>query len=272
LRMALTFSDYVVTEAGFGFDLGAEKFFDIMCGTCGLSPHASVLVATVRALKYHGGVPLKQLEKPDPAAVVRGLGNLEKHLENMSAFGICSIVAVNRFAADTDEEVSVITQRCKDLGVLCAQSTAHAHGGAGAEDLAQKIIAVADGCRNRYTPLYDWNSPVMDKIRTIAQTMYGAKAIDYTGHAKKDLRTIKRLGLHTLPVCIAKTQKSLSDNPKLLGRPKDFVVTVREIQIASGAGFIIPITGDIVRMPGLPRRPAAESLDVDQGGRITGLS
>ncbi len=270
-RMGLSLSDYVVTEAGFGFDLGAEKFFDIKCVSAGLSPRAVVLVATVRALKYHGGAPLSELKTPNPQAVAEGLENLEKHLENIRQFRVPAVVAINRFTSDTDEEIAVIEQRCRELGVPAVDSDVWARGGAGAEQLAARVAEVADGNGQPFTPLYDWAAPVEDKIQTVATRIYGAGAIDYMPKARADLRKIEQLGLSKLPVCIAKTQKSLSDNPKLLGRPKDFIVTVREIEIAAGAGFLIPITGNIMRMPGLPSVPAAEQIDIDEDGVITGL-
>lgn len=270
-KMGLSLSDYVVTEAGFGFDLGAEKFLDIKCVSAGIEPHVAVLVATVRALKYHGEVPLSNIKSPDAAAVERGLGNLEKHVENMRKFNICPVVAINHFADDTEEEIAVIKNKCKEMGVKVAVAKVHAMGGEGAVELATIVSQVAESCNSKMQPLYDWSWPIEKKIETIAKRIYGASAIDYTPQAMLDLKKIENLGLQKLPVCIAKTQKSLSDNPKLLGRPEDFVVTVREIEIAAGAGFIIPITGNIMRMPGLPENPAAENIDIDDKGKITGL-
>ncbi len=271
-KMGLSLSDYVVTEAGFGFDLGAEKFFDIKCRYGDLSPKAVVLVATVRALKVHGGVKIADLNQPNPQAVISGLSNLEKHIENMNHFEICSIVTLNRFPTDTDEEIAIIRDKCREMKVKFALSEVFQHGGKGGIELAEAVIEVAEKCVGSFKPLYEWDWTVERKIETVAKTIYGANAIDYASHAKTDLNTIYKLGLDELPVCIAKTQKSLSDNPDLLGRPKDFVVTVREIQIASGAGFIIPITGDIMRMPGLPAKPAAEQMDIDDEGNIVGLT
>ncbi len=270
-KMAMAYSDYTVTEAGFGFDLGAEKFFDIKCKSAGLSPKAAVLVATVRALKLHGGVSLKDITQPDPGAVEKGLGNLEKHIENMEQFNLCPVVAVNRFPTDTDEELAIVKNRAQSLGVGCAVSDVWKKGGEGALELGELVIKAAERCISEFKPLYEWEWPVQDKIEAVAKKMYGAEAVDYLHHAKSDIKKIKKLGLEGLPVCIAKTQNSLSDNPKLLGRPRDFIVTVREIQIASGAGFLIPITGDIVRMPGLPRHPAAEKIDIDNKGNIEGV-
>lgn len=270
-RMGLSLSDYVVTEAGFGFDLGAEKFFDIKCQSAGLSPRAVVLVATVRALKYHGGVPLGELKAVKPEAVAAGLPNLEKHLENIKLFGVPAVVAINRFAGDDEAEIAVIRERASQLGVTAVVANGWAEGGGGTTELAEAVVAAIGDKTVPFQPLYDWDWPVERKIETVATRIYGAKAIDYTPKARADLRKITRLGLEGLPVCIAKTQKSLSDNPKLLGRPKDFVATVREIEIASGAGFLIPVTGDIMRMPGLPAEPAAERIDIDEDGNIEGL-
>lgn len=270
-KMGLSLSDFVVTEAGFGFDLGAEKFFDIKCVKAGLNPSAVVLVATVRALKYHGGVKLDALKEENTEALKKGIENLEKHVENMKKFNICPIVALNRFATDTEAEIQLVAEKCKELGVPMEVADVWAKGGEGAEKLARLTAKVAEQCLCQLRPLYDWNWSVEKKIATIATEIYGAAAIDYTPQAKNDLKKIQALGLDKLPVCIAKTQKSLSDNPKLLGRPKDFIVTVRQIEIASGAGFVVPITGDIMRMPGLPDSPAAERIDIDAEGHITGL-
>lgn len=270
-KMGLTLSDYVVTEAGFGFDLGAEKFFDIKCVKAGLNPSAVVLVATIRALKYHGGVKLDALKEENTEALKKGIENLEKHVENMKKFNICPIVAINRFATDTENEIKIIADKCQELGVTMEVAEVWAKGGEGAEKLARLTAKVAEQCLCQLKPLYDWNWSVEKKIETIAKEIYGAAAIDYTSQAKADLKKIKSLGLENLPVCVAKTQKSLSDNPLLLGRPKDFIVTVRQIEIASGAGFVIPITGDIMRMPGLPDTPAAVNIDIDEKGHISGL-
>ena len=270
-RMGLTLSDFVVTEAGFGFDLGAEKFFDIKCVKAGLEPSAVVLVATVRALKYHGGVKIDQLKEPNVEALKKGIGNLEKQVENMKKFNICPVVAINKFESDTEEEIAYLAQKCNELEVPMEVAEVWAKGGAGAENLAKLVAKVAEQCSCTLKPLYEWEWSVEKKIETVAKELYGAAAIDYTSEAKNDLKKVMDLGLDKLPVCIAKTQKSLSDNPKVLGRPKDFVVTVRQIEIASGAGFIIPITGSIMRMPGLPDIPAAEKIDIDNNGKITGL-
>jgi formate--tetrahydrofolate ligase len=270
-RMGLTLSDYVVTEAGFGFDLGAEKFYDIKCRYANLSPSAAVLVATARALKYHGGKNLKEVSQPDPEALRKGLGNLEKHIENMKQFAICPVVAINKFITDTDEELLIIKDKCTEMGIPVAVANVWGEGGEGALELAEIVGRVADRCSSHFQPLYEWEWPIEKKIETVAKKIYGAEYVDYLPKAKKDIEKILGLGLEKLPVCIAKTQKSLSDNPDLIGRPKDFVVTVREIEIASGAGFIIPITGEIMRMPGLPEFPAAENIDIDDDGNISGL-
>jgi formate--tetrahydrofolate ligase len=271
-RMGMSLSDYVITEAGFGFDLGAEKFFDIKCVSSGLMPKAVVLVATIRALKYHGGMPLKDLTKPNVEALKKGLPNLEKHIENIKKFSIDPVLTINKFATDSKEEINVILKEAQKLGVRAAVADVWGQGGKGAEDLADVLVnVIAENNHKHFTPMYNWKWPIEKKIEIIARRIYGAKAIDYTPKAKLDLKKINDLGLNEVPVCIAKTQKSLSDNPKLLGRPKDFVVTVREIEIAAGAGFVVPITGNIMRMPGLPAKPAAENIDIDNDGRITGL-
>lgn len=270
-KMGLSISDYVVTEAGFGADLGAEKFLDIKCQSAGLSPKAVVLVATIRALKYHGGAELDSLKEPNPEAVAKGLENLEKHLENVAQFNLKPVVAINRFLTDSEEEIQIIKDRCAALGVPAVLADVWAKGGEGAEELARKVAEVAESVEEDFQPIYDWEASVEDKIAAVATKVYGANSVEYTPKAKSDLRKIKRLGLENLPVCIAKTQKSLSDNPKLIGRPRDFFITVREIEIAAGAGFLVPITGSIMRMPGLPTIPSAEKIDIDEAGNITGL-
>ncbi|MDD4309011.1 MAG: formate--tetrahydrofolate ligase [Candidatus Cloacimonetes bacterium] len=270
-KTALRLSDYVVTEAGFGFDLGAEKFFDLVCKYGGFCTDAVVLVATVRALKMHGGAKLKDISSPNPKAVEAGLVNLAKHLENIHKFGMKSVVAVNRFPTDTEEELKLIVDFVKEKYFDVSVVDFHAKGGEGGLELASKVIGLVDKDICSYRGLYDWNSPVEDKIFTIASEIYGAQKVDYTADAKADLKKINKYGFDKLPICIAKTQKSLSDNPELIGRPKDFLVTVREIVIASGAGFLIPITGEIMRMPGLPKHPSAEMIDVESDGNISGL-
>lgn len=270
-RMALHLADYVVTEAGFGFDLGAEKFFDIKATIGGLAPAAVVLVATVRALKMHGGAAKNALTDPDPAAVLRGLPNLEKHLENIQCFGQAPIVALNRFGNDTKEEIEVVERRCAELGVPFAVADHFARGGEGALDLASTVVAAAAGGPRPVVPLYASSDPVPEKILKVAQRMYGARNVVLTKTAERDLRDVQRLGYSSLPVCIAKTQNSLSDDPSRRGRPRDFDITVRGIQINAGAGFLVVLTGDIMRMPGLPERPLAADLDV-RDGNIVGLS
>ncbi|HXQ20112.1 MAG TPA: formate--tetrahydrofolate ligase [Candidatus Acidoferrales bacterium] len=264
-RMAMHLADWAVTEAGFGFDLGAEKFFDIKCVGAGLDPVAVVLVATVRALKMHGGVGLSELRTPDPGAVIRGLPNLDKHIENIGYFGEPPVVALNRFAGDTDEEIDVVRRRCAELRVPFAVAEHHARGGTGAVTLAQAVMAHAEKRGKPFRPLYDWAQAVPDKVRAVAQKMYGARGVVFTKSAERDLADVRRLGYEGLPVCIAKTQSSLSDDPARRGRPTDFDVTVRGIQINAGAGFLVVLTGDILRMPGLPRRPLAESIDLRDG-------
>ena len=270
-RMGMTFSDYTVTEAGFGFDLGAEKFFDIKCQSANLSPKAVVLTTTIRALKYHGGAPLNSLKTPNLKALAKGIPNLEKHIENIQLFNIPPVIAINKFETDADEEIALVMAAAQKLGVSVALAEVWAKGGAGALELAKKVVKAAEESDQNFRPLYDWRQSVKEKIETIATKIYGAEYVDYTSRAKRDLRKIEDLNLGHLPVCIAKTQKSLSDNPALLGRPKDFIITVREIEIASGAGFLVPITGDIMRMPGLPAHPASELIDVDMEGNISGL-
>ncbi|MEO9803524.1 MAG: formate--tetrahydrofolate ligase [Reichenbachiella sp.] len=270
-KTGLSLSEYVVTEAGFGFDLGAEKFFDIKCVSAGLSPKAVVLVATVRALKYHGGVAVADLQKENLEALDKGLANLEKHVENIDLFNIHPVVAINKFTSDTDAEIDLIRTRCLELGVKVEIADVWGQGGNGAIELAKDVVATVEANNVKFTPMYDWSQSVEEKIDILAKKIYGAKAIDYTAKAKANLKKIDRLGLSGLPVCIAKTQKSLSDNPALLGRPKDFVVTVREIEIAAGAGFLVPITGSIMRMPGLPEHPASEKIDITDDGTIEGL-
>ena len=271
-KTALRLADYVVTEAGFGFDLGAEKFFDIVCRYGEFCTSAVVLVATVRALKMHGDAKLKDLANPDPAAVKKGLANLEKHLENIHKFGMKSVVALNRFSTDTEKEIKIITDFCHQKNTAVEVVDYFQKGSKGGLNLAQKIVELIDKEKCTLKPLYNWNSPVEEKIYKVATEIYGAVNIDFTGNARKQLKNIYKQGFDKLPVCIAKTQKSLSDNPELLGRPKDFLVTVREILIAAGAGFLIPVTGEIMRMPGLPKKPNAELIDIDNKGNISGLS
>lgn len=275
-NLALRLGEVAVTEAGFGFDLGAEKFFDIVSPYGGFRPDMVVLVATVRALKMHGGVNKKELDKENPEAVKQGGENLAKHVENIRKFSVSPLVAINVFPGDSDGELREVEKICTALDVEYAVSRHYAQGGAGAAELANKAMNLLnqqeDAGESRGKPLYDWNSSVQEKVETVARQIYGAQAVDFTSAAKKDLKTIESRGYDNLPVCIAKTQASLSDNPKLLGRPKDFLVTVRRILINSGAGFLVPLTGDIMRMPGLPRNPSALEIDIDDDGNIHGLS
>ncbi len=269
-RTALHLADYVVTEAGFGFDLGAEKFFDIKCRGAGFDPAAVVLVATVRALKMHGGKRLADLGLPAPAAVERGLPNLEKHIESIRSFRKRAVVALNRFTTDTEEEIAVVRAFCDRLAAPFAVATHFKDGAAGAHDLAQAVLGMCQTPGTPFAPLYPLDAPVVDKIRSVAQKMYGADNVAFTKSAERELHEIEELGYAGLPVCIAKTQNSLSDDPQLSGRPRDFDVTVRGLQINAGAGFLVVLTGDILRMPGLPRVPQAVHIDLVDGA-ITGL-
>lgn len=270
-KMGLSLADYVVTEAGFGSDLGAEKFFDIKCVKAGLKPNAVVLVATIRALKYHGGVAVADLKQENLEALRKGMENLEKHIENMRKFNVAPIVAVNRFLDDTPAEIKLVQDRCAELGVKAVMADVWAKGGEGAEELAQVVADTIESSTQEFKPLYDWNAPIEEKIETVAREIYGADGVDYTAQAKTDIKNIIELGLDKCPVCIAKTQNSLSDNPKMIGRPRNFRITVRGFDIAAGAGFIVPLTGTMMRMPGLPNIPAAEGIDIDAKGEITGL-
>lgn len=270
-RLALHLADWAVTEAGFAFDLGAEKFFDIKCRVAGLDVAAVVLVATVRALKYHGGGALESLTEPNPELVELGLPNLEKHIENIRLFGKEPIVALNRFATDHPAEIEVVRKRCQELGVVVAEADHFARGGEGARELARAVLAVGRGPVQPFRPLYPLEAPLAQKIFLVASQMYGAKKVVFTKAAERELEDLERLGYHRLPICIAKTQNSLSDDPKLRGRPQDFEVTVRNLAVSAGAGFVVVLTGEILRMPGLPKRPLAEQIDyVD--GKIVGLA
>lgn len=270
-RMALGYADYVITEAGFASDLGAEKFLDIKCRISGLWPRAVVIVATCRALKLHGGVAFKDVNQPDPRAVERGLPNLEKHIENMQSFGFQPVVAINLFHSDTPEEIATVESFCEGRGVRVARSDAFARGGEGVEDLARAVVEVVEHGPTRPHFLYPLEMPAEDKVATIARRLYGATGVAFDGKARADLDRARRMGLGNLPVCIAKTQNSLSDDPTRQGRPEGFEVTVREVRISSGAGFLVAIAGNILTMPGLPKSPAALSIDVDEDGRAKGL-
>ena len=270
-RMGMSLSDYTVTEAGFGADLGAEKFLNIKCQSAGLSPKAVVLTTTIRALKYHGGANLNSLTDENVDALKKGLPNLEKHLENIKQFNIVPIIAINKFVTDSDSEVAIIEEFAATNKVRFALAEVWEKGGNGALDLAKQVVEVVESGESNFKPLYQWDEDVKTKIKTIATKIYGASNVEYAAKAKKNLSTIAALGLENLPICMAKTQKSLSDDPKLLGRPSGFTITIREIEIAAGAGFLIPITGDMMRMPGLPAHPASENISIDNEGNISGL-
>lgn len=270
-KIALKLSDYVITEAGFGADLGAEKFFDIKCRYANLKPDAVVLVATIRALKYNGGVKKDELKQENVHALKKGFVNLEKHVENLRKFGVPVIVAINHFDTDTHEEVEYIKNRCKNMGVEVAFSQVFAKGGDGGIELAEKLIRMIKTTPSNFNPLYDVNQPIKQKIETIAREIYGAKGVVYSGSAEKSIRKIEDMSMDKLPICMAKTQYSLSDDPALLGRPENFNINVKEIKLSAGAGFIVVLTGDIMTMPGLPKVPAADKIDIDENGVITGL-
>ena len=269
-KMGLSLSEYVVTEAGFGADLGAEKFFNIKSVYAGLKPEAVVLVATVRALRYHGGK--KDYNSPDIQAVKDGLVNLEKHIENIRKFGINPIVAINKFPNDTKEEIDIIMQHCNSLGTTAVLAEEWEKGGAGMTDLAREVIKSVEEGQNHFKPLYDWNLPVKEKIAIIAKEIYGANDVEYSKKASATIKKIEQLGYGHLPIVMAKTQKSLSDNPAKYGRPENFNIFVREVELNTGAGFIIPILGKLMRMPGLPSKPASVNMFIDNNGKITGLS
>jgi len=271
-KMGLSLSDYVITEAGFGADLGAEKFLDIKCVSGGLKPEAVVLVATIRALRHHGGATKDQYNDANPERVTNGFANLEKHIENIKKFGLNPVVAINAFPTDSDEEVKIIIDKCAQMGVQAIVAKGFADGGNGMTELAQAVVKEVESGENNFKQLYDWNLPIKDKIEKIAKEIYGADGVDYAKQALTDLKKIDALGLNALPICMAKTQKSFSDNDKLLARPTDFRVTVREFEFAAGAGFIIPILGKMMRMPGLPATPASEGMFIDNDGKISGLS
>ena len=271
-RLALKLGDYCITEAGFGSDLGAEKFLDIKCRLAGLKPNCIVVVATVRALKYNGGVPKAELAKENVPALEKGIENLRAHVENMHKYNVPVVVAINRFGTDTDAELKVIDDCCKSLGVEYALSEVFAKGGEGGVELAKTVCKVIDeNPESRFAPIYDLDLTVEEKIRTIAQKIYGADDVTFTNQAMKSLKDIKALGGDALPVCIAKTQYSLSDDPTLLGRPTGFNITIRDLRLSNGAGFVVAYAGDVMTMPGLPKVPSAEKIDVDGNGVIHGL-
>ena len=270
-QTGLKLADYTITEAGFGADLGAEKFFDIKCRYAGLKPDAAVIVATVRALKMHGGVPKTELKTPNVEAVKKGLVNLEKHIENVKKFGVPCVVAINIFAQDTAEELEAVREHCAKHGVNVALSDVFAKGGEGGIELAKEVIALADSGESKFAPIYPLEMSLKGKIETIAKEIYGADGVNYTKEADKALKEFEELGYGNLPICMAKTQYSFSDDPALLGRPSGFKITIRNCRIAAGAGFIVVLTGDVMTMPGLPKVPAAEKIDVTDDGVISGL-
>ncbi len=270
-RLALKLADYCITEAGFGSDLGAEKFMDIKCRMAGLAPDCVVVVATVRALKYNGGVPKAELSTENVEALKKGIVNLKAHVENMHKFGVPVVVAINRFGTDTDAELGVIDSCCRELGVSYALSEVFGKGGEGGMELAKTVCDVIDCKKSKFAPIYPDDAPVEEKINAIASKIYGAAGVAFTNQANKSLKEIKALGGDKMPVCIAKTQYSLSDDPTLLGRPTGFTVTIRDLKLSSGAGFVVAYAGDIMTMPGLPKVPAAEKIDVDDNAVIHGL-
>ena len=271
-KMGLSLSDYVVTEAGFGADLGAEKFMDIKCGYGDLQPHAMVIVATIRALRHHGGAGKDQLNTPDLALVKKGICNLEKHIENAGKFGMKPVIAINRFPADSAGEIQFVIEHLAAQGIRAVVSEGWAKGGGGTTALAEAVVNSIESGQNQFHPLYDWSLPVKEKINTIAKEIYGASSVQYEAKAETDLKRIVKLGYDQLPVCMAKTQKSFSDDEKKIGRPEGFTLTIREFEFAAGAGFVIPIAGNMMRMPGLPAIPASEGMDIDDNGVISGLS
>jgi len=271
-KMGLTLSNYVVTEAGFGADLGAEKFLNIKSAFANLNPKCVVLVATIRALRHHGGVKKEGYNTQNLAAVTEGFKNLEKHIENIRKYNIEPVVAINSFISDTIEEVNFVIKKCKSLGVHAVLSEGWAKGGEGTKELAKAVVDIVENKATQYKPLYDWKSPVTEKIEIIAKEIYGAATVEYSKKAQLNLRRINRLGFNDFAICMAKTQKSFSDNEQLIGRPEGFTVSVREIEIAAGAQFIIPILGKMMRMPGLPATPASEGMTIDKNGVISGLS
>ncbi len=273
-KLALKLGDYCITEAGFGADLGAEKFLDIKCRFAGLSPDCVVLVATIRALKYNGGVAKADLQAENVEALKKGIVNLQTHIENMHKYGLPVVVAINRFHTDTDAEIEVIKNFCKDMGVEVSLAEIFAKGGEGGTDLAEKVcktIERCEGCQTNFKPIYDEKLPIKEKLEIIAKEIYRADGVVFTAQAEKSLKEINSLGFSDIPVCVAKTQYSLSDDPKKLGKPENFTITVRDLKLSAGAGFVVALTGDIMTMPGLPKVPAAEKIDCDNDGFITGL-
>lgn len=270
-KTGLSLADWVVTEAGFGSDLGAEKFIDIKCQSAGLAPKAMVIVATIRAIKYHGGADLKDIKAENMIALEKGFVNLEKHIENAALYGLPAIVAINRFATDTEAELQKVIDMVSSKGAKACVANVWGEGGKGAETLAKEVVSIVEANNSDFHYLYNWSQPIIEKIETIAKKVYGAQDVDFLPQAKLQLKRISKLGLDNAAICIAKTQKSLSDNADLIGRPTGFTITVRDIEIAAGAGFIVPITGEIMRMPGLPDVPSSEAIDIDNEGNISGL-
>ena len=271
-KTGLSLSDYVVTEAGFGADLGAEKFFHIKCVQSALKPDAVVIVATIRALKHHGGLLENELKKPKPAAVKNGFCNLQRHINNVKKFGLQPVVCINSFPGDTEEENETLIQLCANENVKAVVCNAFANGGKGAENLAKEVVNSIENYASNFKPIYSLEDSLEYKIESVAKEIYGANSVDYTPKAKSQLKNIKNLGFNKFAVCMAKTPVSFSDNDKLIGAPNNFDVTVREFEIASGAEFIVPLLGDVMRMPGLPAMPNAEKIDIDENGLISGLS
>lgn len=271
-KMGLSLGDYVITEAGFGADLGAEKFFDIKCRAAGLKPNAAVIVATVRALRYHGGVDVKEVNTAAPDKVKIGLANLGRHIENIAKFGVKAVVAINHFPTDTEEEIAMIKAYCAEHGAEAVLAQGFAKGGEGMTDLANAVLRVVDAGKSDFKPLYDLSLTIKEKIEKVAKEIYRADGVDFVGDSIVALKRIANLGLEGLPVCIAKTQYSFSDNVALRAAPTGFRITVKDVEIAAGAGFVIPILGQIMRMPGLPEVPASEGMDIDANGLISGLS
>ncbi|MBQ9541421.1 formate--tetrahydrofolate ligase [Ruminococcus sp.] len=270
-KLALKLADYTITEAGFGSDLGAEKFFDIKCRFAGLKPSCVVLVATIRALKYNGGVPRAELTEENVPALEKGIVNLKTHIENMRKFGVPVVVAINRFGTDTDAEIEVIKKTCAEMGVEVSLAEIFAKGGAGGTDLAQKVVSTIDNNKSDFKPIYDEKLPIKEKLNIIAKEIYRADGVIFTAQAEKALKEINELGYGDIPVCVAKTQYSLSDDPTKLGKPENFEITVRDLRVSAGAGFVVAYTGDIMTMPGLPKVPAANNIDCDNQGNIYGL-
>ena len=270
-KLALKLADYTITEAGFGSDLGAEKFFDIKCRFAGFKPSCVVLVATIRALKYNGGMPRAELTNENVEALEKGIVNLKTHIENMRKFGVPVVVAINRFHTDTDAEIEVIKRTCAEMGVEVSLAEIFAKGGEGGKDLAEKVVATIDKNESNFKPLYDEKLPIKEKLGIIAKEIYRADGVIYTAQAEKALKEINELGYDKIPVCVAKTQYSLSDDPTKLGKPENFEITVRDLRVSAGAGFVVAYTGDIMTMPGLPKVPAANNIACDNKGNIYGL-